>query len=225
MTGHRVWHATLMEVMIALTLTAILLTCILGAYYQTTRLSKEVQTTRAALMEREELYLRLRSTLEATTIGGGTPQTSSHYYFYTEAGALIFTYDSPINLDPLFSSDLLARLSVDEQQQLCLERWPLPKEKGDTHPSYQKQVLLTQVSGLTISSYNPPPQANEKALDSTFKGPSVGWQSAWEIDYNLLPAMVKLTVLRLSGETIEFLFQIPEGSKPIVYPKNRGEDS
>jgi type II secretory pathway component PulJ len=227
-------HATLMELMISLGLTAMLVTLLLGSYWQAQKINTQTLQARGWVDARQIVQLQLQRWLSGATLGFNkeASEKPSPYFFYTEpdaAGtALVWTAHSQPALDPGLSGELLLRLYVNQHQQLCLKMWPLPTEKNLLDPKAHQIVLAEGVSNLQLRFYRPPAQAQEVApaqdatlhMDMKRKGPS-GWSTSWSPSDRELPAMVQLQIEFTSGDSLPLSIQIPEGSPIIVYPKTR----
>jgi hypothetical protein len=217
-------HATLMELLISLGLTATLITILLGSYWQAQRLDLKTRSARSWLDARQLVQIQLQRWVSNATMGpkqeAGEEKKVPPYFFYSDGSSLTWTAHSLPTRDPRFSGDLLLRLYVNPEQQLCLRIWPLPTEKNLKEPVSQQIVLAKNVASIALRFYLPPPQAHQPPADTTQSVQS-GWSSQWPIDLKKLPAMVQLQINQTDGSTLPLAFQLPEGSPLIVFPKNR----
>jgi hypothetical protein len=220
--------ATLIELLISLGLTGILVTLLLGAYWQAQRLDSQARSARSWVDSKQLVQIQLQRWLSSATLGEQLeklPEKAgerSPYFFYTDGSTLTWTGHTSPSIDPELSGDLLMRLYVDQQQQLCLTMWPLPTKEHLQHPIAHQIVLAQKVAGLEFSFYRPPPQAHEPP-DSVFERPPSGWTHEWALDAEELPAMVKVRIDYADGlrEPLLLAFQVAKGSPTVVYSKDR----
>lgn len=221
--------ATLIELMISLGLTAVLITMLLGAYWQASRLDSQARAARTWVDSRQLVQVQLQRYLVGATLGPKDPiddnKGPSPYFFYTSPEGLTWTAHTSASLDPVLSGDQLVRLYVDGRRQLCLKLWPLPTQENLRNPVVHQQVLAQNVASIQFEFYQPPAQAFEvpKPKDPKATETAPGWHPDWPIDRKALPAMVKIQVTYADGvrEPLLLAFQIPEGSPLIVYSKDR----
>ena len=186
---------SLIEVMVSLSLFAVLLTSLFFFYNHMTRGKIELHKKAWPLLEERYCHQRLTkifSTCDSPCF------TTQERLSNLSAGSLVFTFDRGIADDPLLCGKVLGRLYHDpEKNRLCLGVWPLSqKEPAETY------VLLTDVTSMQMSFYEPP------SLDITYAGTHKQWT------HDSLPAMIDVQ-LEHEGRNITFAFDL---GRPIRYP-------
>jgi hypothetical protein len=220
---------TLIEVIIAGALAAMLLGTVTQLYYLLETQARMARELRGDLFQRRFLQFRLTS-LFASTVG--VKQEQQVLFFSSRGGSsvavgdsLVFVPDRGIDLKPEFSNHLLARLYRDEKNRLCLAYWPLPErwEEGGV-PPMQREILMEDVTALSFSFYSPPTddqlsqgKKNEITTGLTqIDPPSDSWLDYWEPAYQQVPPLVKVHITYQKREHT-IVAAIPSGTKKIIY--------
>lgn len=217
-------YITLLELLIALTLAALLLTTISYFYSEVNLLNRRSET-----MQQEEFFRRYLQNRLSTVFLNTQPEYKNpkDFFFYTSdspnqlfadgTASLTFVFNNGVS-DRDESSDFqLAKLFVNKQHQLCLATWPLRSKWREQLPSEaQQEMLIDQVEKLSFSFYVSPerdrskitsnlPQGNapkakseenKEKQDQQRMPPMNQWVSQWRQDYKHLPAMLKVSVAR-----------------------------
>ena len=134
---------------------------------------------------------------------------------------------------PQFSADVLARLFVDKDKQLCLATWPLYGETPFDH--MQKEVLLENVEEIHFHLYAPPAREKKDAVvtpkvdpDKTEPKRDLWHQNQWHRTYNQMPSIIRIVVdVKTKDEKVEkwiFAFVLPSSKNPIIYPETGGSE-
>lgn len=131
--------AVLLEVLIGLSLTALLLTCLFRFFVESAHMEQKLEALRSAVEERAQIQTRVRTilsrseSLEVKAVG----QESSK--------SLLFTFDNGIDPEAAFSGVVEGRLYL-EDKALYLALWPLEKSA-----KWRKEKLLTDVRSFQFS--------------------------------------------------------------------------
>jgi len=225
---------TLIEVIIALSLTAIVMTSLTYFYMQIQEINNKTENSLREIYRFSYLESRLANVIPKaisecspkndfaffTTLG------NSSEYFKHGTSNLIFTYDNGIDLNKQFSNHVLARLFLDNQNRLVLATWPSFKRwKAGTNPPMKKEILLENVDNLTFSFFIPPTMdrtrvikisENVKKKKLFIPGPAGSWVTDWKSEYYELPAMMKVQI-QTKGENMVFTFPLPNSNNVIFY--------
>jgi hypothetical protein len=195
-----------MEVIIGLSLLAMLLTT-LFFWYKNLNLQKgHLSKVRGPLLEERYAFQRLNASLPTAS----TP-------FFGKQGNLAFCFDNGPNSIPELSGTVLGHLFFDEKQKcLCLGIWPKPNRDIQTKDPFKTLILLDSVENCEFSFYHPP-DLFKKTVDPEQVGrvvPKEGWQNEWKLSYKSLPALVKISVSRnfsndLKIRSFEYCFDLP----------------
>lgn len=238
----------LLEVLIAMGLTIIILSALMGFYFEVSRINIALEKEQQVSFHKLYLTTRLSAILPKTV---SPAEVEKDFFFYSSlssdpfslAGSqsLTFVYDNGVKLDPAFSNNVLARLYVNSDGELCLATWPSPRRWNEFNfPPVKHEVLFTGVENLAFEFYVPPYKDRKTILANT-KGrgtykqsdllklnPEGEWKQEWQQDYEELPALVRI-VLRLKSdaksspdrkmqeEQLTFLFPLPNSRLIIVY--------
>ncbi|MFN0065001.1 MAG: DUF1494 domain-containing protein [Chlamydiales bacterium] len=201
---------TLLETLIALALCTFLFSTLFGLQYHTQKQRDVAKKILVPIKQERYAEQRLNNILPKATLEG-----TLHGLFCSNKNSLVFTFDKGPDQDPLLANVVLARLYLDEvTHSLVLAIWP-HKEDHPLTP-VQTFVLLDDVSSLEMRFYAPPDVLALPVADTHIKNPQPkpGWHKEWELKYDLLPAMIKLTTRR-GNRDVEFAFDL---HKQIVYP-------
>lgn len=155
---------TLLELLIALGLTAMLLTVVTGFYQQVQFLDSKAEGDR-----NENFKIRYAETRLAKVLTNALSEYSSkrNFYFFTSKHlqgltspnnpSLVFVYHNGPSMNPDIANTALARLYVNNDNQLCLASWPAPNRWKSHLPDTAKtEILLDNVENLSFSFYVAP---------------------------------------------------------------------
>lgn len=230
---------TLLEVIIAMSLLAVIMTLLGYSYLQLQLLSLEQDKVEEKRYKLAYLQSRLASIIPKTVAEGGN---GNGFFFYTSgdqqgglfkdgSASLVFVYDNGLDLQPEFSNEVIGRLYLSPQGQLVLASWPLPKRWSKSEmPPVKKEVLLEGVSQLRFSFYNAPEvdrskvTKNKKGIKRRFvkAEPADSWFDSWQQDYYELPAILRMD-LTLTGagekeaEDFTMVYPLPNSQQVIYY--------
>lgn len=229
---------SLVEVLIAVTLTVAILMTLMFFYRQVTEIGVEVDRTGAKNFNMRYLETRLAQILPRA-VGETNKQKDFLFFSVNDEGvgkpgsqSLIFMFDNLVSLDKAFSGHVLGRLYLDVNGNIMLAYWPSPKRWETTGAVPMKKELLMQgVENLAFEFYIAPKRKDKEGQEpaknsdskakagadsksgeeekSTEPEPKGEWRrQAWLQDYKQLPVMVKIIVT------------LPKEQKPLVlvYP-------
>lgn len=183
----------LLEILIGLSLMSMLLVFLFSFLAQNMRMEQKMEQARSALLERQNVQLRLQDLFTSLT----RAQLQSPLYTQPlsddDTPSLILHFDNGIDPDPAFSGPLLARLYL-ENQNLCLVFWPL-EEKN----KWRKEILLTHVTHLSYQFLH------EK-----------NWLISWPKERTDVPPLIRLQ-LQQEGRPLQFAFRLPLAEPFITY--------
>lgn len=207
----------LLEILIGLSLTAVLLTVLFTFFVESARLEKKLDTARTTVLARQHLQTQLQS------IFSSIDRSLSREPFYTKRfpqekkDSLVVLFDNGIDPDPAFSATVMGRIYLDEQNQLILATWPLDKEKK---AQWRKEVLLSHVSDFEFEflqdthPQTPPPPQKEKTRKITSH---LLWRTQWPKVRSNLPAIIRLSIWEEQKEPIQMAFLLPTPEPMITY--------
>lgn len=239
LNGSKRRYFLLLEVLIALGLTMILLSTLMGFYLEISRINSALEKEQDASFRKLYLSSRLAAILPKAI---SASDKDKDFFFYSgmandrfsKSGSqtLTFGFDNGIKLDPAFSYHVLGRIYVTEAKQLCLAVWPSPARWNDlTIPPIKQEVLFVGVENLSFEFYVPPYRDRKAILSNNkFKGtykqneflkldPMGEWKTEWQQEYDELPVLVKI-ILEMSGpkaEPLTFIYPLPQSRLIIVY--------
>jgi len=168
--------ATLLEVLIALSLTTIILTTLSFFYLQIDTLNRESERVQIESFKRRFLQYRLTQIFPQTLTFKGRNEDISFFFsstfseglFLQGTESLVFAYDNCVNLDTTFAAEVLARLYVDLEGRFCLGIWPAPKRWAENElPPMKKEILFEGVEMLKFQFFIPPNKGDLKFLEKS----------------------------------------------------------
>lgn len=137
----------LLELMIALGLTAILLSLLFRFFAGSVKLDQKISEARSALYQRQHFQTRISSLLNSIAPRSSiAPSPGSSFYTLNEKiPSLVAIFDNGIDPDPLFSGPILGKIYIDAGSNLTLALWPLEKTGKNL---YRKEILLSGVENM-----------------------------------------------------------------------------
>jgi len=210
----------LLEVLTAIGLFSLLMSCLLTVYFRLAIGAKEIACFRESLQRDLQLIERLEQLLTKIQ----PVKESERAFFYTEksvpgqtrSDSLVFTFDNGLDPSPYFSSIQLGRLWVNSDKQLCLTYWP------ELHPfrseQYRSEVLCDGVERLEYLFYTPP-QTLQPNEDVAIDHPPVGTTASWLPQYKTLPALFTLTLVFSDRPALELPLYFPQAEYPLLFPE------
>jgi hypothetical protein len=216
-------HMTLVEVLVAMSILSILLTVIFGFFRELSKLDEFTHHQQTKTFQRRYLEFRL-SYLFSRLINEKDSQKKFFFFLdhpdpsaeVSEFNSLVFTYNNGVRLDPAFSGDLLARLYVNKNNQLCLVSWP--SVSADDPPPYgdmQKEILLDNVAGIRFDFFAALPK--NSSTPPSINGPIKGsWQEEWSLAYKQMPSLLKTTLMLKEQKKTLQKNQEQESKEPLL---------
>lgn len=231
---------TLLELLIAMGLVAMLLTTISYYYLQLVVLDQKTEQLQNEIYQLAYLESRLAQVLPRAVPEG---KRGKPFFFYTASDSkgglfkegttsLVFVYDNGIDLDKKLANEVVGRLFVDTEGRLTLASWPVPKRwDKDKEPPMKKEILLDGVEAIRFSFYYPPQVDQSKVVGkvspqvqakrSLFLEQDDHWYDSWLQDYYMLPAIMRIELERkAAGEPVQrfqLAFPLPNASQVIYY--------
>lgn len=227
---------TLLELMIGLTLTAILLSFLSSFFYDMNWINAKVDKQRNENFR--NLYVKSRLTQVIPQIFGEYTDSSNkkQFLFFTDGNlngllaakspSLVFLYKTGNDMDGLIAARALGRLYLDPQGRFCLATLPSPEmwDEAGTTPKAKIQVLFENVSEIQFQFYAPPlrdrskiikkePQQNLE-LENQHKDV---WINEWRREYHQLPPMMRITIKTKEGVSKVFAFSLPNSQLLPIY--------
>lgn len=192
-------NLTLLEVMIALSLTAILLSVLFTFYRETMLYKGKIQKVKEQTLSHQLVQQRLGHLFSAIHSGEKEEKNSPFYLGNSSESslpALYVQYDNGIDPNPAFSHVLTSTLFYSKTKELYLST---ASRDGGT----RKELLATQVDSLSFAFYHP-----EKGE----------WVKNWDEKEKEVPSIVKLILGDSSTkEKVEFAFFPQISQVPVTY--------
>lgn len=196
----------LFEILIALSLMAILLSVLFSFMVQSLRVEKKMEQARAAILERQNLQIRLQDLFTTLSPQEGCPTLHTQLFPKEKKESLVVFFDNGIDPDPLFSGIVLGRIYLDEQNQLCLVYWP--RETTGSR-QWRKEILFSDISDITFQFL----AASESPDIKSSTQMKALWLDSWLKDKKGTPSIIRLT-LKHKETSLQFAFRLPN-SHPI----------
>lgn len=196
---------TLLEVVIAAGLAILLLSILLGAYFQAATVVEVYSRQEEALFLERYLQHRLEEVFRSI------PKIDQRENFFFSASSeealrgsstLVFSYDNGVLADPALSGPVLGRLYVDLEGNLTLLTWPERREWSEEKlPPFHREVLVREVKKISYQFFHIPQEGSpSKEID---------WLPDWPKDLKYRPGAIRLAVERATGALLHFVFVIP----------------
>jgi hypothetical protein len=195
----------LFEILIGLSLTAILLTFLFSFFVESAKIEKKLETARMEIGARAHLQTRLQTVLTALC-------QDQRQFFYTQEEDLYTIFDQGIDPDPLYSGPVSSRIFLDGEKHLCLATWPLSEEKKG-----RKEILMSQVDAFEFEFLGKPTEKKEKIRP--IHG-DYAWRTQWPKTELAAPSMIRLKITR-NKTPIEFAFILPAYTPLITYTERK----
>ncbi len=187
-------YITLIELLVALLLAAVLYSGLFGFYSQMNKTAARLDSEREETEEWLFMQARLAHCFNNLVCAQGSLMNKGNQkYFFFEDNALVFSYNSGHNKESPFSGTTLGKIELNDNK-LILRRWPLPLKKPLL---LQKEVLIEKTTSMQLFFYE--------------KGE---WQERWPFDKkSAAPEFIKLELQRTDSlEPSIFVFQLNNGS-------------
>jgi hypothetical protein len=237
-------HLTLLEMLIAMTMTIVILMALSMFYQNAAHVGLELDRMKAENFSLRYLENRLMHILpRAGKAGKGEDplffSLKNDSFSAPGSQSLIFLFDNGDVLDKIFSNELVARLFVNKEHELILAYWPPPKRLGhvsgqpaDAAPM-KKEVLMDHVEWLHLEFYVAPhkeqesekkqKEGAEKSETSSLETPTQqlrsGWhRMVWQQEYKQLPDLIRLQIKRAAEQQpLQFIIPLPHSQGRILY--------
>lgn len=125
---------TLLEVLIALSLTVVVLSAMMWGYRTVMEVGSKADRERQEAFRWSYVQFRLAEVL---------PLAQNNPFYLSQKG-LVFQYNNAADLDKDFGNEVIARLYVDERKRFCLALMPAQK-RWNEEPLIKQEVLLENV--------------------------------------------------------------------------------
>lgn len=224
---------TLLELLVALSLTSVLLMILMVFYRESTQLNSLSDQASREIFQESYLENRLSGVFSSLT----PSQDLSRPFFFmtTEAlasagisidNALVFSYNNGARWDRSFAGDVLGVLFVDRDGNLSLVTAPPPKEwKGKLEIPLHKEILMDKVNGISFSFLDiREPEVEEHdgqpefVSSSTWEGKEANGKKGKRREMTL-PAFMIVTLDKEGHGMRQFPFVLPRHKKPVLYTK------
>lgn len=165
---------TILELLIAIGLTAMLLTILTGFFQQVQWLDSQADKEQT-----ENFKIRYAENRLAKVLMNALSENTlkKHFYFFTgsdmhgllapENPSLVFVFSNGPSMDYKLANEALGRIYLDKQNHLCLATWPAPARwKRDYPESAKNEILLDNVEKLAFQFYVAP-ERNRELIKTT----------------------------------------------------------
>lgn len=216
-------YLTMMEVLIALSLTIILMTTLTYFYSQIDTLSRASEKLQKKGFHTRYAENRLTQVFANTIPDFNFKQTNlaRAFCFFTSGDlhgflspgnpSLVFMYNNQARADSDDADVVQARLFVDKNGRLILASWPPAYEwEPGNYPPAKLEILMEDVTQMEFEFFVTP-KSNDKNKDTgplqgairerehvyqTLEPPTspTSWVSEWNKEYNKLPPMIKIFI-------------------------------
>ena len=201
----------LLEMLIALSLTAILLTFLFSFFVESARIEKKLDTARMAITNRAHLQTRLQTIF--SSLGGEGLYTKQ--FEKEKMKSLVATFDNGIDPDPAYSGTIIGRVFLDGEKNLCLATWPLDREKSHL---WRKEVLLPRVESFEFEFLGKN-SAHGKRETVRAINAALAWRGAWQTG---TPSVIRLSIKEEGQkEPLLFAFLLMTSEPCVTYTERK----
>lgn len=232
-------HFTLIEVLISMTLMALVLTALGYFFNEVNHLNRISERLKQENFRLRYLENRLMAILPKA-IAPNDPLKD--FYFFTStpsdslfkvgSPSLIFTFDNGVNLvDAAFSNHVIGRIYLDKEGNLTLAVWPsIARWENNENILAKREILLENVEELHFEFFVPPDKQRSffqgetppPGLQREEAEPKGTWIKDWKYSYYQLPTLVKMHLkvnTREGSKKKTLVFPLVRSNKYIVYER------
>jgi type II secretory pathway component PulJ len=206
----------LFEILIALSLTAILLTFLFSFFVESAKIEKKLDTARMAITARNHLQTRLQAILSSITHDSFQSPLYTKQFERESQPSLVAVFDNGIDPDPAYSGPILGRLFLDDDHNLTLATWPADKNKN---PPWRKEVLLSNVQSFEFEFLGPT-TATEHGKKEAIRPITANlcWRTQWPRSQTEIPSIIRLNIQQ-QKTPLHFAFLLPAPAKIPSYAR------
>ncbi len=205
---------TLLELLIALGLVAILLTVLFRFFALSVRMDQKIEQAREILHQQQQAQTRLSSVLTSIAPRSSL-EASGGSCFYTRKDVmpgLFVVFDNGIDPNPLFSGPVLGRIYIDGGANLSLAICPLEKTAGELH---RKEMLIPHVQAVRFQ-FLAKKTLQEPDAKSIPVNACLEWRSDWPKNRWDIPSTIRM-MIQQDGQEVAFAFSLPLVEPMITY--------
>ncbi|MBS0607178.1 MAG: type II secretion system protein [Parachlamydiales bacterium] len=147
LTRTKRFSLTLLEVMIALSLAAILISALMTTYYQASKKRIAAQELKKSSLSVELMRQRLVH-LFAKTSAAEMPSFYTGVHPQAIGTCLIFTFNNGVDRSQEFCGDAMGMFYLNANRELCLASW-------GANGGARNEVLLENTEGLCLNFFDP----------------------------------------------------------------------
>lgn len=202
--------------LIALSLTAILLTFLFSFFVQNAKIEKKLDIARMCTITRGNLQTRLQTVFTAIDRGSGEACFYTKLFEKEKHSSLLVLFDNGIDPDPAFSGVIQGRIYLDSEKNLNLITWP--KISGKNRP-WRNEVLLSKVNDFEFEflGTNSAPEHAVKEKRRPINA-NLAWRSHWPKSIDKVPSVIRLIIYEEGGkEPIRYAFLLPVSDDFVTY--------
>jgi type II secretory pathway component PulJ len=195
---------SLLEVVIALSLTAILMSVLFSFYRQSAVLNLKLEKNKQIVLERNVFQQRMMRVFDNLLWDKDQKKDfpiSIHSKGDARGQTIQLTFDNGIEPSPEWGGRVSGRLFVDKNKQLVLET--IGKDG-----SVRKDIFFQKVDELQVVAFD----VKEEA-----------WSPNWDKKKKVLPPMIKMALIFETRKKtpVEYVFFIPTYPESIIYKEGR----
>lgn len=206
----------LFEILISLSLTAILLTFLFSFFVESTRMEARLEKARAQVMARHHLQTRLQHVLSSLDRGAMGAPLYTQQFDREKQESLVAIFDNGIDPDPAFSGSIKGRIFLDEKNHLCLVSQPMNEESSKTE---RKEILFSAIDRFDLEFLSTKTSSEHgKSEQMRQITPNLVWRSLWPKSQTQAPSIIRLCVYEeKKREPIRFAFILPHFDPLVTY--------
>lgn len=199
----------LFEILIGLSLMAILLSLLFSFMVQSLRVEKKMEKARSAILERQNLQIRLQDLFTTISPGAEHPALYTQLFPKEKKISLVTLFDNGIDPDPLFSGIVIGRIYLDELNNLCLVYWP---RDPFINRHWRKEILISDISDMSFQFLTTDENVD---LKNSLHIKAV-WLNSWIKGKKGIPSIVRM-MIKQKETTLQFAFRLTNSNPTPTY--------
>jgi hypothetical protein len=172
---------TLIEILISLSLTALLISSLLTIHILTNQSYKQSKKQYNEGRELHNVYLRLYQTFKTIEHYKQLNTAEGGNFFFTENNELFFTFDNGANIESWLTGNVMAKIFVDDQNNLCLETSPVKPEGPSLCVS---EKLFSDIEKISFKFFHTKTNIVHSWDKETRELPIIAWLKVYKKDHN-----------------------------------------
>ena len=150
-SSQKTYNMTFIEVLLALGLTALLVTSLLSVHLMINNSHKTSKKLCSEIQSSHRVHLRLAQTFKKITYYENLNKLNGDNFFFSEENELYFTFNNGTNIKNWLTGNIMAKLYVNNDSILCLKKYPVKQEDPE---HFNEEPLLCDVEKINFEFFH-----------------------------------------------------------------------